>query len=57
MTKVFTLAQLSSTRELAENASPSRQAFLCGPPKMLEAARKTLQQKGFKNENIFADEF
>ncbi|MBR4371748.1 MAG: 2Fe-2S iron-sulfur cluster binding domain-containing protein [Victivallales bacterium] len=47
----------SVARELAENASANRQAFLCGPPKMLEAARKTLQQKGFKNENIFADEF
>lgn len=33
------------------------QAFLCGPPKMLEAARQTLQAKGLPNEDIFADEF
>lgn len=33
------------------------QAFLCGPPKMLEAARKVLRGKGLADTDIFADEF
>lgn len=38
-------------------AGSSCQAFLCGPPKMLEAARKVLIGKGLANDDIFADEF
>ena len=38
-------------------AGAACQAFLCGPPKMLEAARKTLLAKGLDNHDIFADEF
>ncbi len=34
-----------------------RQAFLCGPPLMIEAATRVLQEKGLKPEDIFYDEF
>lgn len=33
------------------------QAFLCGPPQMLAAARKVLKDKGLDDKAIFADEF
>jgi Na+-transporting NADH:ubiquinone oxidoreductase subunit F len=35
----------------------NRQAFLCGPPPMIEAVTEVLQEKGFKNEDIFYDKF
>ena len=35
----------------------NRQAFLCGPPKMVEAAIKVLTAKGIPRERIFYDEF
>jgi len=35
----------------------SRQAFLCGPPKMVEAAINVLIEKGVPRERIFYDEF
>ncbi|NLG12988.1 MAG: 2Fe-2S iron-sulfur cluster binding domain-containing protein [Lentisphaerae bacterium] len=48
---------LAVEKLLEKNDNPKRQAFLCGPPQMLEAARNTLTQKGFQDCNIFADEF
>jgi Na+-transporting NADH:ubiquinone oxidoreductase subunit F len=38
-------------------AGTARQAFLCGPPQMLAAARKVLKEKGMDDKAIFADEF
>jgi Na+-transporting NADH:ubiquinone oxidoreductase subunit F len=34
-----------------------RQAFLCGPPPMIEAVTRVLEEKGTKSEDIFYDEF
>ena len=34
-----------------------RQAFLCGPPPMIEAVTRVLEEKGLKPENIFYDKF
>ncbi len=34
-----------------------RQAFLCGPPMMIEAVTRVLQEKGIPPEDIFYDEF
>ena len=34
-----------------------RQAFLCGPPPMIEAVTRVLEEKGLSRENIFYDEF
>lgn len=34
-----------------------RQAFLCGPPPMIEAVTRALEEKGIKSEDIFYDEF
>jgi len=34
-----------------------RQAFLCGPPRMVEATMRVLAQKGLSREQIFYDEF
>lgn len=34
-----------------------RQAFLCGPPLMIEAVTRVLKEKGLESENIFYDEF
>lgn len=34
-----------------------RQAFLCGPPLMIDAATRVLEEKGLKPEDIFYDEF
>lgn len=34
-----------------------RQAFLCGPPLMIEATMKVLEQKGIVPQDIFYDEF
>ncbi|MFQ6034375.1 MAG: NADH:ubiquinone reductase (Na(+)-transporting) subunit F [Sedimentisphaerales bacterium] len=34
-----------------------RQAFLCGPPPMIKAVTKVLEEKGVNSENIFYDEF
>lgn len=35
----------------------NRQAFLCGPPKMIEAAIRVLTEKGIPRDRIFYDEF
>jgi len=34
-----------------------RQAFLCGPPPMIEAVMRILQEKGLNEEDIFYDKF
>ena len=34
-----------------------RQAFLCGPPPMIEAVTRVLLDKGLKQESVFWDEF
>jgi Na+-transporting NADH:ubiquinone oxidoreductase subunit F len=34
-----------------------RQAFLCGPPPMIEAVTRVLLEKGINSEDIFYDEF
>jgi Na+-transporting NADH:ubiquinone oxidoreductase subunit F len=38
-------------------AGDKRQAFLCGPPPMIEAVTRVLQDKGMKAEEIFYDQF
>ena len=35
----------------------SRQAFLCGPPPMIEAVTRVLEEKGIKPDDIFYDKF
>ena len=35
----------------------ARQAFLCGPPPMIEAVTTVLKEKGIADEDIFYDEF
>jgi Na+-transporting NADH:ubiquinone oxidoreductase subunit F len=47
---------LSAERHLGETDA-RRQAFLCGPPPMIEAVMKVLEAKGFRPEDIFYDEF
>ncbi|HUS90382.1 MAG TPA: FAD-binding oxidoreductase [Phycisphaerae bacterium] len=34
-----------------------RQAFLCGPPPMIEAVTEVLKEKGLRDRNIFYDKF
>jgi Na+-transporting NADH:ubiquinone oxidoreductase subunit F len=34
-----------------------RQAFLCGPPLMISAVTRVLEEKGIRSEDIFYDEF
>ncbi len=34
-----------------------RQAFLCGPPPMIEAVTRVLKDKGLKDQDVFYDEF
>ncbi len=38
-------------------AGIKRQAFLCGPPLMIEAVTRVLEEKGLRPEDIFYDEF
>ena len=38
-------------------AGVKRQAFLCGPPPMIEAVTRVLEDKGLAPEDIFYDEF
>jgi Na+-transporting NADH:ubiquinone oxidoreductase subunit F len=47
---------LSAEKHL-EKSDAARQAFLCGPPPMIEAVMKVLADKGFKHNEIFYDEF
>jgi NAD(P)H-flavin reductase len=34
-----------------------RQAFLCGPPPMIEAVMRILEEKGIDEDDIFYDKF
>ena len=34
-----------------------RQAFLCGPPLMVEAVRRVLEEKGLREQDVYYDEF
>ena len=45
-----------SVDKLLEPGIP-RQAFLCGPPLMIEAVTRVLEEKGIQSEDIFYDEF
>ncbi|MDP6380598.1 MAG: 2Fe-2S iron-sulfur cluster binding domain-containing protein, partial [Phycisphaerae bacterium] len=38
-------------------AEVKRQAFLCGPPPMIEAVTRVLEEKGLQPEDIFYDKF
>jgi len=38
-------------------AGVTRQAFLCGPPPMIEAVTRVLKEKGLTSKDIFYDEF
>ena len=46
---------LAVDKNLKENIA--RQAFLCGPPPMIEAVMRVLEEKGIIAEDIFYDEF
>lgn len=46
---------LAVDKKLKENIA--RQAFLCGPPPMIEAVTRVLEEKGLKPDDIFYDEF
>lgn len=46
---------LSVDKDLPDN--PKRQAFLCGPPLMVDAVTQVLRSKGVKKRNIFFDDF
>lgn len=37
--------------------SPNRQAFLCGPPPMIDAVTRVLKDKGLRDQDIFYDKF
>lgn len=38
-------------------AGAARQAFLCGPPPMIEAVTKVLEEKGLRDKDVFYDAF
>jgi ferredoxin-NADP reductase len=38
-------------------AGVPRQAFLCGPPPMIEAVTRVLEEKGIAPDDIFYDKF
>jgi len=46
---------LSVDKYLEEGVN--RQAFLCGPPPMIEAVTRVLEEKGLKEKDIFYDKF
>ncbi len=46
---------LAADKNLKENIT--RQAFLCGPPLMIEAVTRVLEEKGIAADDIFYDEF
>jgi NAD(P)H-flavin reductase len=46
---------LSVDKRLEEGVS--RQAFLCGPPLMIDAVTRVLEEKGTQPKDIFYDEF
>ncbi len=39
------------------DADVARQAFLCGPPPMIDAVTRVLEEKGIKPDDIFYDKF
>ena len=45
------------TEHLAQHCNRNSQAYLCGPPAMLDAAEQQLQQLGVSTNNIFSDKF
>jgi Na+-transporting NADH:ubiquinone oxidoreductase subunit F len=45
------------TLDRCMNKVGKRQAFLCGPPLMINAVTKTLKSNGLKDEDIFWDDF
>jgi len=45
------------TEWLPQYASPIAQAYMCGPPAMLDAAESCLQQLGIPPDQIFSDKF
>ena len=46
-----------SLDKMIEDDGTKRQAFLCGPPPMINAVTKVLQTKGLADEEILYDEF
>jgi Na+-transporting NADH:ubiquinone oxidoreductase subunit NqrF len=48
---------LAVDKFLEADSGLKRQAFLCGPPPMIEAVTRVLEEKGVRSENIFYDEF
>ncbi|UCG50071.1 MAG: 2Fe-2S iron-sulfur cluster binding domain-containing protein [Phycisphaerales bacterium] len=46
---------LAADKHLEPNVR--RQAFLCGPPPMIEAVTRVLEEKGIGSQDIFYDEF
>ncbi len=46
---------LSADKHLEPNIA--RQAFLCGPPPMIEAVMDVLAEKGIAEEDVFYDKF
>ncbi len=45
------------TEYLSQYVGPTAQAYLCGPPAMLDAAEAQLQQLGVAADQIFSDKF
>ena len=45
------------TDQLAQHCSADSQAYLCGPPAMLDAAESRLQQLGVSPQQLFSDKF
>jgi Na+-transporting NADH:ubiquinone oxidoreductase subunit F len=46
-----------SLDKMIEPGGDKRQAFLCGPPPMIDAVTRVLQAKGLEDNRIFYDEF
>jgi 3-phenylpropionate/trans-cinnamate dioxygenase ferredoxin reductase subunit len=45
------------TESLKRFAGPNKQAYLCGPPPMLDAAEVVLKSAGISSDDIFSDKF
>jgi NAD(P)H-flavin reductase/ferredoxin/fatty-acid desaturase len=45
------------TEHVAANVTSLHQAYLCGPPKMVDAAQSALVAHGIRAEQVFADRF
>jgi len=46
-----------SAEQHLDDSDRKRQAFLCGPPPMIEAVMKVLEAKGLESDDMFYDEF